>query len=44
VAKVATLGSRVVDVFYVRDAAGGKITDHATIEELHAAMHACLGD
>jgi [protein-PII] uridylyltransferase len=44
VAKVATLGSRVVDVFYVRDAAGGKITDHATLDELHAAMQACLGD
>ncbi|HVJ96515.1 MAG TPA: [protein-PII] uridylyltransferase [Acidimicrobiia bacterium] len=35
VAKVATLGSRVVDVFYVRDAAGRKITDPTQLKRLH---------
>ena len=33
VAKVATLGQRVVDVFYVRDSDGGKIDDRPTIEQ-----------
>jgi [protein-PII] uridylyltransferase len=38
VAKVATLGKRVVDVFYVRDGDGRKITDARAIEELRAAL------
>jgi [protein-PII] uridylyltransferase len=44
VAKVATLGARVVDVFYVRDATGGKITGGVAVEQLRAALRACLGD
>jgi len=39
VAKVATLGQRVVDVFYVRDAAGHKLDDHTT-NALRAALTA----
>jgi [protein-PII] uridylyltransferase len=38
IAKVATLGRRVVDVFYVRDANGDKIDDPDTIELLRAAL------
>jgi [protein-PII] uridylyltransferase len=38
VAKVATQGDRVVDVFYVRDAAGAKIDDREVIEKLHSAL------
>jgi len=38
VAKVATLGRRVVDVFYVRDANGNKIEDPETIELLRTAL------
>lgn len=41
VAKVATLGDRVVDVFYVRDAQG-KVTDHSRLAELEAALLICL--
>ncbi|MGQ0805211.1 MAG: [protein-PII] uridylyltransferase [Actinomycetota bacterium] len=37
-AKVATLGDRVVDVFYVRDATGAKITDRAVLEQLRTAL------
>jgi [protein-PII] uridylyltransferase len=37
-AKVATLGDRVVDVFYVRDATGAKITDPAVLEQLRTAL------
>jgi [protein-PII] uridylyltransferase len=38
VAKVATQGDRVVDVFYVRDAAGAKIDDPELIEKVHSAL------
>jgi [protein-PII] uridylyltransferase len=41
VAKVATLGQRVVDVFYVRDASGRKLEPHAA-KEVRAALEACL--
>ena len=40
VAKVATLGARVVDVFYVRDAAGKKITEPDAIDQLRAVLTA----
>jgi [protein-PII] uridylyltransferase len=40
VAKVATLGKRVVDVFYVRDASGAKVTDERVLDELRAALGA----
>ena len=42
VAKVATLGPRVVDVFYVRDAAGRKLDD-GTSAALRAALTAAAG-
>ena len=38
VAKVATLGRRVVDVFYVRDANGDKVIDPGAVEDLRAAL------
>jgi [protein-PII] uridylyltransferase len=38
VAKVTTLAERVVDVFYVRDAHGGKLTDEDTIERVRKAL------
>jgi len=38
VAKVHTLGERVVDVFYVRDAGGAKVEDPARLEELRATL------
>jgi [protein-PII] uridylyltransferase len=38
VAKVATLGRRVVDVFYVRDAHGDKVVDPEAVEDLRAAL------
>jgi [protein-PII] uridylyltransferase len=41
-AKVATLGDRVVDVFYVRDVAGNKIADRLTLEQLKATLLARL--
>src|SRR5262249_34100130 len=41
-AKVATLGDRVVDVFYVRDATGDKITDRLTLDQLKATLIARL--
>jgi [protein-PII] uridylyltransferase len=41
-AKVSTLGERVVDVFYVRDAAGEKITKRLTIDQLRATLLARL--
>jgi [protein-PII] uridylyltransferase len=37
-AKVQTLGDRVVDAFYVRDLAGGKLTDPATLVEVERAL------
>jgi [protein-PII] uridylyltransferase len=38
IAKVSTLGGRVVDVFYVRDTNGNKIDDPGTIELLRDAL------
>ena len=38
IAKVATLGKRVVDVFYVRDAAGAKIDDPAAVAQLQTML------
>lgn len=43
VAKVATLGERVVDVFYVRDADGSKIEDPAVIARIESALASGLG-
>ena len=37
-AKVQTLGDRVVDAFYVRDTAGKKLTDPATLVEVERAL------
>ena len=37
-AKVQTLGDRVVDAFYVRDLAGEKLTDPATLVEVERAL------
>jgi len=42
VAKVATLGARVVDVFYVRDASGAKIEHLEVIDDLRRALEASL--
>jgi [protein-PII] uridylyltransferase len=41
-AKVSTLGDRVVDVFYVHDTAGNKITDRLTLDQLKATLIARL--
>ncbi len=41
-AKVATYGLDVVDVFYVRDLAGHKLTDPARIAELEAHLHTAV--
>jgi [protein-PII] uridylyltransferase len=41
-AKVSTLGDRVVDVFYVHDTAGHKITDRLTLDQLKATLIARL--
>ena len=41
-AKVATYGVRVVDVFYVRDALGRKIEDPGRVAELEDALRARL--
>jgi [protein-PII] uridylyltransferase len=38
IAKVATLGKRVVDVFYVRDADGRKIDDPEAVARLRATL------
>jgi [protein-PII] uridylyltransferase len=43
VAKVATLGTRVVDVFYVRDPAGHKVDDADAVEQLRAALVERIG-
>ena len=37
-AKVQTLGERVVDAFYVRDTAGNKLVDPATLVEVERAL------
>jgi [protein-PII] uridylyltransferase len=44
VAKAATLGERVVDVFYVRDAHGGKLTDDVTTERVGQALEAAIAE
>jgi hypothetical protein len=36
------LGERVVDVFYVHDAAGNKITKQLTLDQLRATLPARL--
>jgi [protein-PII] uridylyltransferase len=41
-ALVSTLGDRVVDVFYMRDAHGAKLTDPAALERLRASVFARL--
>jgi UTP:GlnB (protein PII) uridylyltransferase len=41
VAKVATYGDRVVDVFYVRDSAGQKLNDPTRAAELERFLIAC---
>jgi [protein-PII] uridylyltransferase len=41
-AKVSTLGERVVDVFYVHDAAGHKITKQLTLDQIKATLLARL--
>lgn len=41
-AKVATMGDRVVDVFYLRDAGGRKLTDRLTLDRLKATLIARL--
>lgn len=42
VAKVATLGQRVVDVFYVRDSDGAKVEDLDRLDALRSALIECL--
>jgi len=37
-ARVATIDDQVADYFYVRDADGQKIEDHAQLQELHQAL------
>lgn len=44
VAKVATLGDRVVDVFYVRTPSGSKVADPALAGRLHDALARRLAD
>jgi [protein-PII] uridylyltransferase len=44
VAKVATLGARVVDAFYVRDLFGEKVEDPEHIREIERAVLARLKD
>jgi [protein-PII] uridylyltransferase len=41
-ARVSTLGELVVDVFYVRESSGGKVTDGARLEEITTAIWASL--
>jgi [protein-PII] uridylyltransferase len=41
-ARVSTIGDEVVDAFYVRDAAGGKVTDPATLERVREALRAAI--
>lgn len=43
-AKVATYAGRVIDVFYVRDAIGRKVTDAAQVDEIKAAIRARLAE
>ncbi len=41
-ARVSTIGTEVVDAFYVRDADGGKVSDPAALADLEAAVRAVL--
>jgi [protein-PII] uridylyltransferase len=41
-ARVSTLGELVVDVFYVRESGGGKVTDGGRLEEVTTAIWASL--
>jgi [protein-PII] uridylyltransferase len=43
-AKVTTFTDRVIDVFYVRDALGGKVVDPAQIAEIESAVRARCAD
>ena len=43
-AKVQTLGPEVIDTFYVRSAAGEKITDPDDLAEIERAIMGALGD
>jgi [protein-PII] uridylyltransferase len=43
-AKVTTLAERVVDVFYVHDAEGGKVTDEQVIERARQALRDAIGE
>jgi [protein-PII] uridylyltransferase len=43
IAKVATRGRRVVDVFYLRDPHGAKLDDDTAIDELRTALTASVG-
>jgi len=43
-AKVQTLGSEVVDAFYVRDRSGDKITTQARLAEIERAILHAIGD
>jgi [protein-PII] uridylyltransferase len=42
-ARVSTIGSEVVDAFYVRDAQGAKLTEPADLERVEVAVHAAVG-
>jgi [protein-PII] uridylyltransferase len=42
-AHVATFGERAVDVFYVTDAAGAKVTDEAGLARIRARLLEALG-
>jgi len=41
--KISTKADQVADVFYVREAGGGKILDEARQEEVRAALLAAIG-
>ncbi len=43
-AKISTYGHRVVDVFYVRDAFGKKITEGAWLHHIYVELMAVLGE
>ena len=43
-AKIQTLGDHVVDAFYVRDAAGAKITDEGHLGEIERALLHALAE
>ena len=43
-AKISTYGHRVVDVFYVRDAQGKKITEGAWLHHIYVELMAVLGE